>query len=129
MGHVVTNLDVNDSAHTANATPIGLALFEFPNGSCALVKVNVLAVRSDGAAKAWSLESLVKKIAGVMTVSETIPSPPNAFGSAGDDTALTGVTISLFNDGTYLGANCTGQAGQDIGWTANISGIMSTTTP
>lgn len=115
-----------DNNITIDATPINLGLFGVPNNSAAFVRGRILAVRSDGAMKAWSFESLVKRNGGTVTVQETIPSPVNTFASATDETALTGVTIALYSDPTALGATCTGQAGQTINWYANFTGITLT---
>lgn len=115
-------ISVFDNRVINDATPTPLGLFEIPNNSAAFVRGRVLAVRSDGAMKAWSFESLIKRNGGAVTIQETIPIPVNVFATATDETALTGVSISVYSDATYMGANCTGQAGQEINWFVNFIG-------
>lgn len=115
-----------DNRITTDATPAALGLFELPNNSAAFIKGRILAVRSDGASKAWSFESLAKRNGGAVTLQETIPVPINAFASAADETALTGVAVAPYSDSTYMGASCTGQAGQNINWYVNFTGTTLT---
>lgn len=118
----IVDINVFDQGGTTNASPLNLGQFEFFANMAALVKVQVVAFRSDGATKAWSLESLVKRLGAGPLVQETLPSPINNFGIAADDTALAGVGIAMFTNGTYVGVACTGQAAQNIDWSVTISG-------
>src|SRR3972149_4829425 len=126
MSHIVSAVDVSDAGHTIGLTPLNLGVFEFPNNSALIVRVAVMATRTDLAAKAWTLEALVKKNGGTGSVSQVIPSPVNVFGSAADLTAMAGTTIAMYADSTYLGVTCTGQDGQDINWLVKIVGTQST---
>lgn len=111
-----------DQVQTTSAATQIVASVEVPNGTVVLWEIFVMAVRSDGATKTWQAQSVLRKAGGVMTVIETIPAALNLFATASDETALTGVTISLFNDNTYIGVNCTGQAGQTIDWRVELTG-------
>ena len=122
MTATVNDFNIFDQGETTGTLPANLGQFEFPDKMAALLKVEVFAVRSDMAARAWTLESLIKRNGAGPLVQQNLPSPPNAFASAADATALTGVTIAMFTDGTFVGVACTGQAGQNIEWSVKITG-------
>jgi hypothetical protein len=112
-----------DQGVTVGAVTIPLGLFEFPSNTIGLINVQVIAVRTDGASRAWTTSGLLKKVGGTLAIMEAIPVPPNTFDSAADALALgAGVTIGLFSDAVFVGVNCTGQAGQQIDWLVRISG-------
>jgi hypothetical protein len=112
-----------DNRATTDATPIQLGFFGILEMSSALVSGKVMALRSsDGATKAWSFETCIKRGVNNIIICETIPVPVNTFASAADDTALTGVTIAPFQSGFELGVQCTGQAGQTIEWMVEFRG-------
>jgi hypothetical protein len=123
---MATTVFVNSTDYgvTDSATPVPLGIVEVPLGSVVLCGVLVMAVRSDGASKVWTFDSAVRRTTGGFTILETIPAALNVFATAGDETALTGVAISLYSDTTYghIGVNCTGQAGQTINWLVIFKG-------
>jgi len=117
-----TSIGVNDQGQTFDAVPIPFGVFEFPQNTSAVVRFQVIALRSDFAMKAWSGEIFVKKNGGTLAVNEMIPTPANIFASAADEVTMATVTIALFTDGTYVGVTCTGQAGQTIDWLIDFVG-------
>jgi hypothetical protein len=116
------NINSSEIVETTNATPRTAGIVEIQNGCILLFDVFVMAVRSDGSTKTWQGLSLLRKIGGTLTAIETIPAGLNLFASAADETALTGVSVALFSDNTYLGVTCTGQAGQTINWSVELTG-------
>lgn len=112
----------SEIVETTTATPRQAGIVEIPNGCVLLFDVFVMAVRADGAAKTWQGLSLLRKIGGVLTALETIPTGLNQFASAADETALTGVSVAMFSDATFLGVTVTGQAGQTINWHVQLTG-------
>lgn len=107
---------------TTDATPMQMGTVEIQSPSVMMCKGQIICVRSDGAAKAWSFDFLVKKVGATLTLLETIPPGLNVFGSAADETALAGVAIAFFTDNTFIAANVTGQAGQTINWSVKFTG-------
>lgn len=99
------------------------AQVEIPNFSSCLVSVQVFATRvSDLASKGWSLESLLIRNGGTVSVKETIPQPVNVFANAADAISLALVSIALHVDPVFIGVDCTGLAGVDIEWSIHIYG-------
>jgi hypothetical protein len=118
-----TLISGTDQGETEDATPRVLCPIGLPNNAIALVTGEVMVVRdSDGAAKGWTFESLLRRQGGVVTVLETIPSPPNLFASAGDQTALAAAGIALFSDETQIGVTCTGIAATIMEWSVRLDG-------
>lgn len=111
-----------DYGVTDSATPLTLGVVEVPLATVMLCNVLVMAARADGAAKTWTFESAIRRTASALTVLETLPAGLNVFANAADETALTGVSIALFSDPTFIGVVCTGQAGQTINWLVIIDG-------
>jgi hypothetical protein len=112
-----------DSAILEDATPRVLGPLSFLDNSVFIAKVEVVALRqSDMAVKAWTLEVLLRRSGGAVTLLESIPSPANIFANAADATALSAVTIALFADESSVGVTCTGLAATTMLWSARISG-------
>lgn len=107
---------------TTDATTKLMGVVEVQSATVMLCKGCIIGVRSDGAAKAWNFDFLVKKVGSTLTLCETIPAALNVFGSAADETALTGVAIAFFTDNTFIGVNVTGQAAQTINWHVKLTG-------
>lgn len=107
---------------TTDATPKLMGVVEVVSPSVMFCKGQIICVRSDGAAKAWEFDFLVKKVGATLTLLETLPAGLNVFGSATDETALTGVAIAFFTDNTFIGVNVTGQAAQTINWSVKLTG-------
>lgn len=123
--HTVVDVLVNDQNHTVDAQTANLGQFAFPEKASGLIEVTVIAVReSDQATKSWQLYACVKRLlGGAPTIMAT--SAVNMLANAADTTAMSGASIAMFSDGTYIGVACTGFAGATIDWTIKITGKES----
>lgn len=106
-----------------------LALLSFPShidAGIVLVTGEFIVLRdSDGAVKAWTFTSLMRRTpAGGVVVLETFPSPPQLFATAADETALSGCTIALYADDTQFGATITSPAGGTYHWSGKLKASL-----
>jgi hypothetical protein len=127
MAFETADINAIDSVELAGPDVRPFCNFSMPERSVAKVKINITVIRtSDGAAKSWSTESLMRRSpGGNAIVLESIPTPPNLFATAGDETALAGCTIALYAEQATAGAQITTPAGNFI-WFAKISGQIVT---
>lgn len=118
------NFQSVDYKETDGAVGIVAAQTEIPAATVVLVRARVVVTRiSDGASKAWSFESLLRRYSGGnVTALETIPAALNLFATAGDETALSGVSIALSSDATHMGILCTGLAATVMAWSLYLEG-------
>lgn len=105
-----------------------MGMISFPNGidsGIFLIHGEIMIMRdSDGAAKAWTFDSLLRRTsAGGVVILETNPSPPFVYATTADETALSGCTISLYSDSTQFGVTCTTIDG-DIHWSVKLKGSL-----
>ena len=112
-----------DNQQTLDTETRNVCLFEFPNNASGLLTWRLVVLRiSDGVTRSLSQQVFYKKISGVGAVQDAIPTPANDFASAGDAIALSGVSIALYDDGTYLGLTVTGIAGSTLDWFVAFTG-------
>lgn len=113
-------IDVNDLGETFGVQTTAFGQFEVPPNSSFLASYNILALRPDGATKGWTLQALFKKGTGAVLLMQN--TTPAQFANAADQTALASLGVAPFSNGTFAGVSCTGQAGQTIFWSVQISG-------